>query len=112
MQANDFVFTIESFDQKAYTPVSSVTINKHGRKPPFAFVSCGPSCHTILTVNENEVFLGYTGSLGMLYLIQDPIFVSNARRSCAKPPRISLPPPSSVDGRASPKQTLRGWRDQ
>ena len=101
-------FTIESFDQKAYTPVSSITINNLVGSP-FAFVRCGPSCLALLTVNDVEIFLGYTGSLGMLYLIQDPIFVSNANVAAS-----SLPKPQdlvlSVDGRASPKQTLRGWR--
>ena len=96
MQANTNNFTIESFDQKAYTPVSSITINGL-LGSPFAFTSCGPSCLAILTVNEVEIFFGYTGSLGMLYLIQDPIFVSNANVAAS-----SLPKPQDL--------VLRRWK--
>jgi hypothetical protein len=85
-QANTNNFTIESFDQSAYTPVSSITINNL-LGSPFAFISCGPSCLAILTVNQVEIFFGYTGSLGMLYLIQDPTLVSNAKTAAPQLPK-------------------------
>ena len=77
-QANTNNFTIESFDQTAYTPVSSITVdNLLGY--PFELIRCGGSCLAILTVNPVEIVSGYTGSLGMLYLIQDTSFVSSAQ---------------------------------
>src|SRR5262249_36045949 len=65
-------FTIVSFDEKAYTQVSSITIqNIVG--DPIQLVRHGSSGLAILTINEN------TGSPGMLYLIQDATFVSKSQ---------------------------------
>jgi hypothetical protein len=86
-QANTNNFTIESFDQTAYTPVSSITVdNLLGS--PFELIRCGPSCLAILTVNPVEIISGYTGSLGMLYLIQDTSFVNSARSATS---HLSVP---------------------
>jgi hypothetical protein len=76
-QANTSNFTIESFDQSAYTAVSSITLNNI-LGSPFELTRCGPSCLAILTFNENLIFTGNTGSLGMLYVIEDSTFVSSA----------------------------------
>ncbi len=71
-QANTNSFTIQSFDEKAYTLVSSITIdNLLGS--PIQFVRWGTSGLAVLTLNQGN------GSPGMLYLIQDTSFVSNAR---------------------------------
>jgi hypothetical protein len=70
-QANTNNFTVESFDEKAYTPVSSITLeNIIGS--PIQFVRWGNSGLAVLTMN------GGSGSQGMLYLIQDTTFVSSA----------------------------------
>jgi hypothetical protein len=75
-QANTNNFTIESFDEKAYTLVSSITIeNLVGS--PIQLVRWGTSGLAVLTINY-----GY-GSLGMLYLIQDNTFVSNAQKGAS-----------------------------
>ncbi len=76
-------FTIESFNQTAYTLVSSITVdNLLGS--PFALARCGASCLAVLTFNPVEIFSGYTGSVGMLYLIRDSTFVSNAEIATAQ----------------------------
>jgi hypothetical protein len=76
-QANTNNFTVESFNENTYTPVSSITLdNLLGT--PFELIRWGASGLAILTANPVEVFSGNTGSLGMLYLIEDANFVSNA----------------------------------
>lgn len=71
-QANSANFTIESFDQKAFTLVSSITLeNLVGT--PIQLVRWGSSGLAVLTVNQGN------GSPGMLYLIQDATFVSNVQ---------------------------------
>jgi hypothetical protein len=70
-QANSTNFTIESFDQKAFTLVSSITLeNLVGS--PIQLVRWGSSGLAVLTVNQGN------GSPGMLYLIEDASFVSTA----------------------------------
>jgi len=71
-QANTNNYTIQSFDQKAFTPVSSITLsNLEGT--PFAFSRWGASGLAVLMETD------MTSSVpGMLYLIQDSTFVSNA----------------------------------
>jgi hypothetical protein len=76
-QANTNNFTVESFDEKAYTPVSSITLENIVGSP-IDFVRCGNSGLAVLTIN------GGSGSQGMLYLIQDTTFVSSAK-SAASP---------------------------
>ena len=70
-QANTHNFTIDSFDEKAYTPVSSITIENIAGSP-IEFVRYGNSGLAVLTINAGS------GSQGMLYLIQDTTFVSDA----------------------------------
>lgn len=66
-------FTIQSFDEKAYTLVSSITLdNLLGS--PIQLVRWGTSGLAVLTVN------GASGSPGMLYLVQDATFVTNAAK--------------------------------
>jgi IPT/TIG domain len=58
-------FTIESFDQKALTPVSSITLNGLSGSP-FSMVRWGNSGLAVLTTN------------GLLYIVQDSTFVSSS----------------------------------
>jgi IPT/TIG domain len=73
-QANTNNFTVESFDEKAYTPVSAITLENIVGSP-IQFVRWGNSGLAVLTIN------GGSGSQGMLYLIQDTTFVSSAPRT-------------------------------
>jgi len=78
-QTNTNNFTIESFNQNTYAPVSSITIdNILGY--PFELVRWGASGLAILTFNPipEGYSPGNSGSLGMLYLIEDSSFVSDA----------------------------------
>lgn len=68
-QTNTTNFTIQSFNQKTYAPVSSITI-ENVLGTPTQLVSCGQSALAILTSNY-----GAQGSQGRLYLIQDVKFV-------------------------------------
>lgn len=71
-QANTSNYTIESFDQTRYTVVSSITLeNLLGT--PFQLARWGTSGLSVLTTT------GDATKPGMLYLIQDPTFVSNAQ---------------------------------
>jgi DNA-binding beta-propeller fold protein YncE len=65
-------FTIQSFDQKNYTPVSSLTID-NVLGIPTQLIRCGTSCLALLTNNQGN----YGGTQGMVYLIQDSTFVSS-----------------------------------
>ncbi len=76
-QANTNNFTIESFDEKAYTPVSSITVDNIVGAP-IECVRWGNSGLAVLTIN------GGSGSQGMLYLIQDTTFVSSARAAASE----------------------------
>jgi hypothetical protein len=71
-QANTNNYTIESFNQTAFTPVSSITL-KNLPGIPFAFSRWGASGLTLLMETDRD-----TSVPGMLYLIQDSTFVSNA----------------------------------
>ena len=77
-QANTNSFTIQSFDQKAYTLVSSITIDDL-LGSPIQLVRWGASGLAVLTVNDGG------GSPGMLYLIHDTTFVSSAAKASASP---------------------------
>ena len=79
-QANSTNFTIESFDEKAFTLVSSITLqNLLGS--PIELVRWGSSGLAILTINQAS------GSPGMLYLIQDTTFVSSAQTATSGSPK-------------------------
>lgn len=80
-QANTNNFTIDSFDEKAYTPISSMTLgNLLGT--PVQLIRWGNSGLAVLTMNQDN------GSQGMLYLVQDATFVSNAQTVAS---RLSKP---------------------
>jgi hypothetical protein len=68
-QTNTNNFTVQSFNQKTYAPVSSITI-ENVLGTPTQLVSCDKSALAILTSNY-----GAPGSQGRLYLIQDVNFV-------------------------------------
>ena len=75
-------FTVESFDEKAYTLVSSITLdNLLGS--PIELIRWGNSGLAILTMNQ-----GGSGSQGMLYLVQDTTFVSDAQKAASS---LSMP---------------------
>ncbi len=75
-QANTGNFTIQSFDEKAYTPVSSITLNDlHGT--PTQLIRWGASGLAVLTYDPTFT------TPGMLYLISDTTFVSNAQAAKA-----------------------------
>jgi hypothetical protein len=75
-QADSSNFTIESFNENTYAAVSSIAI-QNVLGTPIQLIRWGASGLAILTVNPVEVFSGNTGSLGMLYLIEDTNFVSS-----------------------------------
>ena len=63
-------FTVESFDEKAFTPVSSMTLSGlYGS--PFSMIRWGTSGLAVLTTN------------GVLYMVQDAAFVSSVPVSSA-----------------------------
>ena len=76
-QANTSNFTIESFNEKYYTLVSSITLNNL-LGSPIELVRWRNSGLAVLTMNQS----GY-GSAGMLYLVQDTTFVSNAQTAAS-----------------------------
>lgn len=79
-QANTNNFTIESFDEKGYAAVSSITLpNILGS--PFQLLRWGSSGLAVLTINT-PINTGL-GSPGMLYLIQDTTFVSSAQNTAS-----------------------------
>lgn len=76
-QANTNDYTVASFDETTYSPVSTITIqNLLG--VPISMRRCGDHCLAVLTFNEN--WGSYGGPVGMLYLISDTTFVSPAAR--------------------------------
>lgn len=73
-QADTSSYTIDSFDEKAYTPVSSITLdNLLGT--PIELVRWGASGLAALTMNQDG------GPPGMLYLVQDSTFVSDGAKA-------------------------------
>lgn len=77
-QANTNNYTIDSFDEMAYTPISSITLtNLLGT--PVELVRWGTSGLALLTINQNG------GPAGMLYLIQDTNFITNATIAASSP---------------------------
>lgn len=87
-QANTSNYTIDAFNESAYTPISSITLtNLLGT--PIELVRWGTSGLAVLTANQND------GPAGMLYLIQDPNFVTNAQAAVSR----SFPPQELVQRR-------------
>jgi hypothetical protein len=70
-QAGTNSFTILSFNQTTFEPVSSITLDNIIGSP-FQLVRCGDAGLALLTVNYDN------GSPILLYLVHDEGFVSNA----------------------------------
>jgi len=81
-QANSNSFTIESFDEKTYLPIASITINNLVGSP-LAIARLGNSSLAILTsdIAGPGDASGTGAPAGMLYLIKDATFVSGAAPS-------------------------------
>jgi hypothetical protein len=77
-QANTNNYTIDSFDEKAYTPVSSITLENIWGSP-IQLVRCGTSGLAVMTISEAG-----NGTPGMIYLVQDSTFVSNAQKEVSR----------------------------
>lgn len=75
-QANSNNYTIESFDEKAFTPVSSIAL-KYLSGTPIAMVRWGNSGLAVLT--SGGISSDLEDGLGMLYLVQNAQFVSSER---------------------------------
>jgi len=73
-QANTNSYTIESFDQNAFTPISSITLNNLSGSP-IELVRWGNSGLAVLTTGGSAD--AYVNGNGMLYLLQDTTFVSS-----------------------------------
>ena len=71
-QANSNNYTIESFDEKAFTSISSITISDL-QGTPFELVRWGSSGLAVAT------FTGDATKPGLVYLIQNSTFVNNAQ---------------------------------
>jgi len=87
-QANTNSFTIQSFDEKAYTLVSSITLDNLAGSP-IQLVRWGTSGLAVLT--SGGVPGVYENSNGMLYLVSDATFVSNAQSAAANNVRLATP---------------------
>jgi DNA-binding beta-propeller fold protein YncE len=75
-QANTNNYTIESFDQKAFSPVSSIALNNVSGSP-IALARWGLSGLAVLTSGGLADIL--ENGMGMLYLVQDAKFVTSAQ---------------------------------
>jgi len=73
-QANTSNYTIQSFDEKGFTPVSSITLSNLSGSP-IEMVRWGVSGLAVLTTGG--ALDVYENGFGMLYLINDSKFVSN-----------------------------------
>lgn len=83
-QANTSNFTVQSFDEKAYTPISSITLDYlHGT--PTELIRWGASGLAVLTYDPTFT------TPGMIYLISDTTFVSNAQ-AAASPAAMPFEP--------------------
>ena len=72
-QAGTDSYTVQSFDEKAFKPVSSIVLS-HLSGTPIEMVRWGSSGLAVLTSGGEAEIL--ENGLGMLYLIQDTTFVS------------------------------------
>jgi len=86
-QANTNNYTIQSFDEKGFTPVSSITLSNLSGSP-IEMVRWGASGLAILTMPSAP---GLSEGFGMLYLVNDSKFVSNlSAASFAHPEKHEL----------------------
>jgi hypothetical protein len=81
-QANTNSFTIMSFNQSTFEPVSFITLDDIVGSP-FQLVRWGDSGLALLTINYDS------GSPGVLYLVQDASFVSNTQAATTLASHIS-----------------------
>jgi hypothetical protein len=105
-QANTNNYTIESFDQKAFTLVSSITLSNVSGSP-IALIRWGNSGLAVLTTGGLADIL--ENGNGMLYLLQDAAFVSSATPS----PSVREPVPERVQlrwKRMTIRERLAGLR--
>jgi hypothetical protein len=77
-QAGTDDFTIESFDEKSFAPVSSITLNNVSGSP-IVFARWGTTGLAVLTSGGLPDII--ENGLGMLYIVQDAQFVSSAQAS-------------------------------
>lgn len=94
----DYNYTIDSFNETSFAPVSSITLPTL-TGIPFNMVKCGPSCLAILAFNPAAN--ANQGPETMLYIVRDTSFVSNlmpavpalpsAERVQARWPRLTSP---------------------
>jgi hypothetical protein len=87
-QSNTNNFTIQSFDEKAYTLVSSITLNNLAGSP-IQLERWGSSGLAVLT--SGGVPGVYENSYGMLYLVQNSAFVSNTQSAAVRNARSTAP---------------------
>jgi len=85
-------FTIQSFDQKTFSLMSSITLDNLAGSPT-QLVRWGNSGLAILTFGDGST------SLGVLYLVQDASFVSSAQKATSSVPQISTRQPELVQRR-------------
>jgi hypothetical protein len=79
-QTYSYNFTIQSFDEKTYKLVSSITVDNLDGSP-FAMVRWGASGLAILTATGGGPD---GGSYGMLYILKDAKFVSSMQRQSGR----------------------------
>jgi hypothetical protein len=85
-------FTIQSFDQKTFSLVSTITLDNLAGSP-VQLARWGNSGLAILTFGDGST------SLGVLYLVQDASFVSSAKKAIYSVPQISTRQPELVQRR-------------
>ena len=85
-------FTIQSFDQKTFSLVSSIIIENLAGSP-VQLARWGNSGLAILTFGDGST------SLGVLYLVQDASFVSSAQKATSSVPQISTSRPELAQRR-------------
>lgn len=78
-------YTIESFNQKTFAPISTITIdNVNGS--PVGFVRWGTSGLALETFNPSDS--GFDYAPGMLYILQNSSFVSNNDATSTAQPQV------------------------
>jgi hypothetical protein len=80
-QSSSGSYTIESFDEKAFTPIGSITLD-YLWGSPIQLIRCGTSGLAILTISEAG-----NGTQGMIYLVKDSTFVSDRQKDVSRSSR-------------------------
>jgi len=81
-QPNSNDYTLASFDQTTYEPVSTIAVQQL-LGAPISMGLCGDHCLAVVTFNPN--WSEFAGPVGMLYLITDAAFVSGTSPSSKAP---------------------------